>query len=123
MFIRRRDWELLNAKVANHERKLGIHEKFLKNDHEKIKAHDEQLEAVREETGASDPIPHLRDGYFMPNIFEYYLGTRSSRREAKPFNLKQKIDAIMDHLGLTEQVSAETKLVKKPVEKKKKGTK
>jgi len=121
MWIARYEWDALRAQVARLERQNETHAKFLHNDHEKIKAQKKQLKAIIEETGASDVSE--RSGYFMPSIFGYYLGTRSSNREAKPFNLRQKIDAIMDHLNLTEQVTAETKLITKPVEKKKKGKK
>ena len=80
------------------------------------KSLSKRMDGLEESVGTSRYSRGLV-GYMLSD-FMYGIGPSS--REAKPFTLMQKVEAIMDHLGLTEVVSATTKLVKKPEPKPKK---
>lgn len=129
MWIARYKWDALRAQVARLERQNKTHADFLHKDYERLKAQEKSIERINETVGMNNNEPiiydsilprHFRDMYYLASPF----GTsRVTKREAKSFNLQEKINAIMDHLNLMESVTAETKLITKPVEKKKKGKK
>lgn len=60
-----------------------------------------------EHTGADDGYIHFLS-----------FGTSSTVREFKSFNLLEKVDALMAHLGLTESVTQGNKLIPAPKKKK-----
>lgn len=129
MWIARYEWDALKAQVARLERQNRTHADFLHKDYEKLKAQEKSIERINETVGMNNNDPTIYDSIWS-GCFEDMYGltspfgrSRVTKREAKSFNLQEKISAIMDHLNLTEQVTAETKLITKPVEKKKKGKK
>jgi hypothetical protein len=72
------------------------------------KRNSKAIENIRKEVGVTDG-----------SIFFSWLTTTDN--EIKPFNLKEKVEAIMAHLGLIELAETENKLI--PIPKKKKETK
>lgn len=129
MWIARYEWDALKAQVARLERQNKTHADFLHKDHEKLKSQKKSIERINETVGINNNEPTAYDSMLSHYFRDMYgltspFGTsRVTKREAKSFNLQEKISAIMDHLNLTESVTAETKLITKPVEKKKKGKK
>jgi len=125
MFVRKEtlqgllfDIERLEHRIERLEHKQLKHGKGIGKLYEKIDSTEKDIENLQEHVGT-------RRGFRFFNIDiikTFYDPIYTTKREAKSFSLTEKIDAIMGYLGLKEEVSAETKLVKVPATKKK-GTK
>lgn len=121
MFSTRKRLELLEAKYA-------ALEKQVRDNHNKLNSKVVQFERHSDSNGKiiERMQKHLgveTDSYgLFGSIYDVF---RSSHvvEEAKPLTLTGKVEAILEHLGLQENLKTEAKLIKKPVEKKKKGTK
>lgn len=119
MFVRKSTFEDLQAKVESLERQSKTQAKFLHKDYEALKSQKKEIEQIEKEVGIEQ-----RSFYDIGSPFGLYSFFGTSRvQEAKPFSVKGKVNAILDHLNLVEDVTATTKLITKPVEKKKKGKK
>lgn len=118
MFVSRNRLRQLEKRLEHQERRIKSQGDLLHKSCEKLGTLDKRVDSIAEFTGVIE-APSI----FDYSIYNYFFRGRKPKREAKPFNLQEKISAIMDHLNLTEQVTAETKLITKPVEKKKKGKK
>lgn len=104
MFVKRREFDALVREV----RALRASQK------DSNKSVVKRVDSLEKEVG----VQEVFYPYSMGRLFDAFYGPTS--REAKPFNLSQKVNAIMEHLGLREEISATTKLVKKPEPKAKK---
>lgn len=119
MFVSRRDWECLSGRLKNLEESrekanARFHEAEKK--HKRLASEVETLENGLKEVYKQVKKTSSRD-YGIFSIFS----TSDSKIES--FTLRERVDAIMDHLGLQELAEGENKLINKPVEKKKKGKK
>ena len=85
---------------------MFISKKQLKDLLVRLDNHNKRIKAIEEEVGTG-AVNH-NFGFAMFDVF--YNGPKTV--EAKSFTLNQKVKAILEHLGLEEKRTAETKLVK-----------
>lgn len=105
MFVNRKEYDALVREV----RALRASQK------DSYKSVITRVKSIEEHVGANRSY----HPYSLDRLFDVFYSGGPGSREAKPFNLTQKVNAIMEHLGLREEVSAETKLVKKSASKSK----
>lgn len=109
MFVRRKEFYKLQQELY----KLKQHVGRLTTETEKNtnygKRNSKAIDRIEEEVG-------INSGYLG-----FFMSPFSDDHELKAFNLKEKVDAIMRHLGLVESATQSNKLI--PAPKKKKGTK
>ena len=85
---------------------MFISKKQLKDLLVKLDNHNDRINELENEVGTKSVYHDY--GFAIMDMF--YNPKRTM--EAKSFTLIQKVRAIMDHLGLHEELTAETKLVK-----------
>lgn len=119
MFGRKDDYQLHNAlekvrtltnDVERLQRHVGKLTQQVEQNTNHGKKNSKEIQRLIEHTGADD-------GYIKFVSFGY----SQSVREFKSFNLSEKIEAVLQHLGLTESITLGNKLVpasKKKAEKK-----
>lgn len=115
MFVRRKTIDALFIRIERLEHKELKHGKGIGKLYEKFGSAEKNIENLQEQVGTRRSYL----GFDIDPMEIFYGPYYTTKREAKSFNLTEKINAIMDHLGLQEKVSADTKLIKKPVTNKK----
>lgn len=110
MFVRRKEFHDLQQELYRLKQHVGRLTTQTETNTNYGKKNSKNIQRLIEHTGADD-------GYVQFMSFGY----SQSVREFKSFNLSEKIEAVLQHLGLTESVTLGNKLV--PAPKKKKETK
>lgn len=120
MFIRRSEYRELIGQIDSLGRQLKRHAEFLHNDHKKIENINNRVERLGDIVG-EDSQPSVLDSLLQ----HYYLG--GNEPSNKRFTLFERVEKIIDYLGLTvSETTAEFNLVpkkKKTVKKSKAITK
>lgn len=121
MFIRKAQYSKIIKRLEKLERQNAKHAEFLHNDYETLGQYEKHIEEIEKTVGKNNP--NIYDsallGLFSYENHPYY-------RQAKKLTLIEKVEQIMDHLGLVvKHTQASVKLAKKPEPKlretKKKG--
>lgn len=123
MFISSRHYHQILSRLNTLERQVDTHGRFLHNDYEALGQHKEKIVELHKVVGRENP--NMWDLSALSRLM-YGLEADSP----KPLTLVQKVNQIMQHLGLTVvHTPSETKLAPKPKKAakkaitKKKGTK
>lgn len=103
MFISRGEFDRVVARQRELERRLTGHDSRFRQHEEEIKKLNGGLKEIHEHVGSD------RSGWLT-------FSFRGAPIEK--FNLTEKVQALMDHLGLQELAEGTNKLVPKPVTKK-----
>lgn len=115
MFISKRKYQSITKRLAALERQSATHAEFLHRDYERLDNYFEAIKKIKENIGS--PAPSTEDSV-LSHFINGYLGLpggASARIKTKQLTLNEKIDQMMDHVGLVvKHTSASVKLAKKP---------
>jgi hypothetical protein len=108
MFVRRKEFHDLQQELYRLKRHVGNLTEQTETNTRYGKRNSNAIEKLKKEVDVDDGILHF-----------YSLSFGSSDKGPKTFNLSQKVDAILKHLGLIESATLENKLVPAPKSTKK----
>lgn len=122
MFITKSEYKRITRALASLQRQVAAHERFLHNDHEKLNDHGRRVKLLEERVGAD--WPSIYDSSLLQALyFKNSFGVDLAEPKPRKLSLTEKVQAIMEYMGLTVvYAQAEAKLVKKPVKSVKKAT-
>lgn len=105
MFVRHKEFEKLQHRIERMDGHLRKLTQELNTTTAYAKRHTKAIDRLEAQTGITEPgIVYFR----LPG----------GEPETKPFSLKEKIEAILAHLGLVESIELGNKLVPAPKKKK-----